>query len=404
MRIITGSLLLVWAVIAIAANASGRGDSITHQIGIDVRPSYAFSSFKDDVLRDMIHTDDAKRTKLASSYHLKYAFSFDADTEKGRFFPGSYQGIGLSVNDFANRHGLGVPVSVYVLQGAPMWRISRKLSLDYEWNFGVSFGWKPCRGGDDYTSIDTQSNLIVGSRVNAYINIGLMLRWHMPNNWSMSAGLDMTHFSNGNTSFPNPGVNLAGLRIGVSRSFGRQTPQTARHAKISEISDTTKDGRRRISYDLTAYGAWRKRVYRGGDTPVLLRGHFPVAGISFAPMYEVARIFRAGVSADFQWDRSTDLKRHYASGSDSDDIRFYRPPFFSQVCGGLSARAELVTPYMSVNCGIGYNFVGPPETRASYEMANLKIHLPKGMYLNIGYQLLNFSKQNNLMLGLGVRL
>ena len=34
-------------------------------------------------------------------------------------------------------------------------------------------------------------------------------------------------------------------------------------------------------------------------------------------------------------------------------------------------------------------------------MANLKIRVLKGLYVNIGYQLLDFEKQNNLMLGLG---
>ena len=387
------------AITSLSVNASEKdtlenGRSFSSVIGIDVRPSYACSSFKDDVLRDMIHSDDARKTRFASSYHLKYSFSKSPSTEGGRFFPGVYQGLGLSVNDFANRRGLGVPINLYLLQGAPVWRISDRLSLDYEWNFGVSMGWKPCREANDYSSIDAHSNLIVGSKVNAYINLGIMLRWRVTDHWSITAGLDGTHFSNGNTSFPNPGVNLCGVRVGVSRSFRPSLRQG------DFLPDTTKL-KYKLSYELTAYGAWRKRVYRGGEKPVLLRGHFPVAGFSFAPMYEVARIFRAGVSADFQWDESTNLRKHYASGSNSDDIRFYRPSFISQVCAGVAARAELVMPYFSVNCGIGYNFVGPEETRASYQMANLKIYVTKGLYLNIGYQLLNFSKQNNLMLGLG---
>lgn len=379
---------------AAEAETTAETDSIVSFVSMDCRPSYAFSSFKDDVLRDIVQSEDAKKTRFAGSYHLKYAFSHSQCSQAGRFFPGAYQGLGISVNDFHNRKGLGIPVSVYVLQGAPVWHISSRLSLDYEWNFGASFGWKPCRGSDDYTSLDASSNLIVGSNVNAYINLGLMLRWQLSRQWSVSAGIDMTHFSNGNTSFPNPGVNLCGVRIGVTRGFGG-------HSVRSVSCPDTMRIRYRFSYDLTAYGAWRKRVYRGGEEPILLHGHFPVAGLSFAPMYDVAGIFRAGVSADFQWDESTDLRRHYGEGSTADDIRFYRPPFFSQVCAGLAARVELVMPYFSVNCGIGYNVAGPEEARASYQMANLKVYLTEGLFLNVGYQLLNFSKQNNLMLGLG---
>ena len=134
---------------------------------------------------------------------------------------------------------------------------------------------------------------------------------------------------------------------------------------------------------------------------MLLKGHYPVVGLDISPMWQIKKIFRAGGSLDFQWDESTDLKRHHAYGDTSDDIKFYRPPILSQICVGVSGRAELVMPIFSVNVGIGYNFIGPEETRASYQLANLKVRFTEHFYLNIGYQLLNFQKQNNLMLGLG---
>ena len=71
------------------------------------------------------------------------------------------------------------------------------------------------------------------------------------------------------------------------------------------------------------------------------------------------------------------------------------------MCLGISGRAELVMPIFSVNVGIGYNIIGPEETKATYELANLKVRITEHFFLNIGYQLLNFQKQNNLMLGLG---
>ena len=363
-------------------------------LGVDFRPSYIFSSYRDDYLEDRLDMDNATSTHLNSAINLKAGFRFSPDSPQGKFFPGVWQGIGAGLNLFNHPKGIGTPVTLYVFQGAPVWDITPRLSLFYEWNFGASFGWKPSDG------LMGQSNLIVGSKVNAYINLGAGLLWHIDRRWSLTAGIDLTHFSNGNTSFPNPGVNSAGLRIGVTRSFGPDY-NSATVAPYIGGRDLTSQQRHKISYDLTLYGAWRKRVYRGDDHPALLRGHFPVAGLNFAPMWEVARIFRTGISADFQWDQSTDLKHHRVEGSPDDNPLFYRPPFFSQVSAGLSARAELVMPIFSVNFGIGYNFISPSESRASYEMANLKVHLIKGLYLNVGYQLLNFSRQNNLMLGLG---
>lgn len=367
-------------------------NKIISSVGFDVRPSYAFSSYHDDILQSMIDAASAKKTTFATSLHLKYGFTFSPSTPQGRFFPGAWQGLGASVNFLGNNKGIGTPISIYAFQGAPIYRFSERLSLYYEWNFGASLGWKKC---DGYTAY---SNLIVGSKVNAYINLGAGLRWKITDEYVLFAGIDLTHFSNGNTSFPNPGVNMAGIKIGVTKSFGR-IPQGDNNSQYNR-EDSIKN-KRKWGVDVTAYGAWRKRVYRGGEDPILLNGRFGVIGINVAPMYRVSKIFRAGASVDVQWDESTDLKRHYASGTTADDILFYRPKVFDQMCWGISGRAELVMPIFSVNVGIGYNIIGPEETKATYELANLKVRITDHFFLNIGYQLLNFQKQNNLMLGLG---
>lgn len=389
-------VISIVSVIVFCLNTFGENNAtcskIRSGIGLDVRTSYAFPSYKDDILSSMVDIESARATKLATSIHLKYSFSFAPDTPQGSFYPGAWQGIGTSINFLGNQKGIGTPISVYAFQGAPVYKISERISLYYEWNFGASFGWHKCDGEVAY------SNLIVGSKVNAYINLGAGLRWKLNDRCAVTAGLDLTHFSNGNTSFPNPGVNMAGIRIGVTSDIGKESSMP--NKAISFDVDTIRR-RHKLQFDVTAYGAWRKRVYRGGDTPVLLHGHYPVVGIDISPMWQIKKIFRAGCSVDFQWDQSTDLKRHYAFGSTSDDIRFYRPPILSQICAGISGRAELVMPIFSVNVGIGYNLIGPEETRASYQLANLKVRFTERFFLNIGYQLLNFQKQNNLMLGFG---
>ena len=194
---------------------------------------------------------------------------------------------------------------------------------------------------------------------------------------------------------------MAGLRIGVIRCLSGSYAdiENGRESNLREQSEG--NSKRRPEFDVTLYGAVRKRVYRGGETPILLNGRFAVAGLDIASMWRVSRNFRAGASVDFQWDESTDLKRNHVEGTVADDILFTRPSFLRQVCVGVSGRAELVMPLFSVNVGIGYNVIGPEETRASYQLANLKIRLTDAVSLNIGYQLLDFQKQNNLMLGVG---
>lgn len=389
----TGSLLIFVFLPFMLCMEAVASDSIrsgfSHTLSLDVRPAHAFPSYRDDILRDMLDIELAKKTEIATSLHLQYGFTFPQESKQGSICPDAWQGIGTAVNFFGNPKGIGTPVSIYAFQGAPVWKFSERLSMYYEWNFGTSFGWRPCDGKVAY------SNLIVGSRVNAYINLGAGVRYRLSDAWSLMAGLDLTHYSNGNTSFPNPGVNLAGLRIGLVHMMGRRASNSALPYNSLFMPY------RRLRFDLTLYGSLKKRVYRGGDSPVLLNGRFAVAGLDISPMWRIARNFRAGLSLDLQWDESTYLKRHHVSGTTSDDILFTRPPFLRQICVGLSARAELVMPVFSVNVGIGYNLIGPEETRASYQLACLKIRLSDAFFLNVGYQLLNFQKQNNLMLGLG---
>ena len=95
---------------------------------------------------------------------------------------------------------------------------------------------------------------------------------------------------------------------------------------------------------------------------------------------------------------------YWVDGFDTDDIRFYQPPFSKQISLGISGRAELTMPIFSVNVGIGYDFVNPKGNKAFYQSLALKTFVTKNLYLNVGYRVGSFKDPQNLMLGLGVRL
>lgn len=377
--------------LAATGDSSATSTAIISHLGLDVRGAYVGSSTS--ALRDAgYYGDDEKVLHSAMSAHIKYSFSYSPSTRTGRLYPGAYQGIGLSVISFFDNSRIGSPVGVYLFQGAPVVRLAPRLTFDYEWNFGASFGWKK------YHEDRPPVNLIVGSPINAYINLGFMLRYRLAPQWSVAAGIDMTHWSNGNTSWPNPGVNSIGARAGLIYSFdSRGSSHT-----LADMRDT-EPVRPHFSYDLVVYGAARKRMIHINDTPQLLPGRFGVAGLNFAPMYNFNRFFRAGISADVQYDESSDLGKYWVDGTFGDDIKFRRPPFFHQVSLGLSARGELVMPIFSINAGMGYNILGNHDTRNFYQVLALKINVWRSVFLHVGYQLNSFRNPNNLMIGLGYR-
>ena len=385
--------LFLFLYLSIGSLRAERTDSLSgnrtsHYIGLEVRPAYVFPTRS--FFRGNNATGEAIRTSISA--HLRYAFRFAPDTRLGKLYPQTYQGIGMSFNSFFNKAEIGTPVALYVFQGAPIIHLTERLSLNYEWNFGAAFGWKK------YDPLDNPYNVVVGSRINAYLNLGLFLNWQLPQAWHLTIGADLTHYSNGNTNYPNSGVNTVGMRIGMARSFGGTTKAKPLHEEAFPL-------KKRFSYDLVVYGSTRKRGLIYPDHGELVPGSFAVAGLNFNPMYRVNKYFRAGVSLDAQYDESANLMEYLVEGTSGEDMKFYRPPFREQFAVGLSLRAELNMPIFAVNFGVGRNIICQGiDTDVFYQVLALKAFVTRRLFLHVGYQLSDFKNPNNLMLGLGWRL
>lgn len=388
-------LMLLMAVNGATAQTGSRSTGLekdsasyqlVHKIGFDIRPGYVTptSSFLEG------YNGRQREIDRSLSVHLKYAFQFGKDSYLRRLYPYAYQGIGVSYSTFFASSELGNPVTVYAFQGSRLATLSPRLSLDYEWNFGASFGWQK------YDSYSNPHNEVIGSKVNAYINLGFMLNWQFHPQWNLTGGVDFTHYSNGNTHYPNGGVNPIGARVGVVHTFGGDEAMSA-YTRPLAIKP-------HISYDLVVYGATRKKGFATEHETCLVPGSFGVVGLNFNPMYNFNKYFKAGVSLDAQYDESANIKEYKVNGTYNEDMKFHRPPFSEQFTVGLSARAELVLPIFSINVGIGQNVIcDGDDTTGFYQILALKTSVTRNLFLHVGYQLSKFKEPNNLMLGFGYR-
>ena len=214
-----------------------------------------------------------------------------------------------------------------------------------------------------------------------------------------SVGLDGTHYSNGNTTYPNPGVNSVGLSVGLAWIINPEG--VSREATPEEIR---RADRRRWFYDIMAYGAWRRRVVRVDDQEQLCPGRFGVAGLQFSPLLALNRYVAVGPALDLQWDESAGLAPYHVEGTWDENIKFRRPPFGKQLSAGVSAHAELTMPIFAVNVGLGCELLNPKGDKRFYQSLALKTFVTRRFFINVGYRLGNFKDPQNLMLGAGVRL
>lgn len=358
-----------------------------HRVGLEFRPGYVFST--NSFLQGLNQAD--KPVRNAYAVHLKYSFQYHPGTWADRVYGGAYQGVGAAYSNFGNTAELGNPLSLYLFQGARIVGISPRLSFNYEWNFGLSLGWKP------YDPQDNRYNVMIGSGMNAYINTNFYFNWILSPQFDLTAGVSLTHYSNGNTGFPNAGLNMASFKAGLVYNINRR-----RNELLKTLCPYVPAFPRHVCYDLVVFGSWRRKGYRDGDVFVPSPLAYKVIGMNLAALYNVSYKFRAGVALDGVYDASANV--FALEVYDGGNRHFVKPPFNAQIALGVSGRAEYVMPYFIVGIGMGTNILHRGgDLKAFYQMLVLKVKVTRNSFLHIGYNLQEFRTPNYLMLGIGYR-
>ncbi len=365
---------------------------LLHRVGVDSRAEYIVQT------NPFLRGANSRLTPIRFAWdaHLNYSFRFRPESPIDRIYGGAYQGIGVAYYALQNSTELGDPIAIYLLQGGRIARIGSRLTFNYEWNFGLSFGWQP------YDPATNQFNQMIGSKVNAYLNADFYLSYLFLRRFELTAGVALTHFSNGNTKFPNAGLNMVGAKIGLTYNFGPSEPLLPR----KPFRILRPSFHRHMSYDLTFFGSWRRSGIMVGDKQYAVPNAFPVAGFNAAAMYNFGYKFRAGVSLDGVYDGSANiyLKDQIVPMGGANDLEYDTPSLDRQMALGISARAEFVMPYFTIGMGFGANVLHKGgDLKAFYQMLTLKIAASRRIYLHVGYCLKNFETPNYLMLGVGMR-
>ncbi|MCD7963030.1 MAG: acyloxyacyl hydrolase [Rikenellaceae bacterium] len=304
-----------------------------------------------------------------------------------------YHGVGIALNDFRNYSELGNPWSFYVFQGARIFRLSPTLSVFYEWNFGISTGWKY------YDKENNLYNTSVSSKNNAYINANFFFVWSISRTLDLSAGLALSHFSNGNTKQPNSGVNVFSGTVNMTYNIGRIYKEHVKSIRIRELNFD-----KHMIYELVLFGSWKRRgiLLYGNETTQLVNSKpFGVGGITFSPLYSINPRLRLGGALDIVYDASANVTySDYNYGK----FDYYIPKFSDRLSAGIAAKVDYVMPIFTISVGLGMEVLRNGEDyRRFYQSLTLKTSLTERLFLNLGYRIKDFSLPSFLMLGVGYR-
>ena len=302
--------------------------------------------------------------------------------------------IGPAFFTFGDRAELGNPLSLYIYQGARLFNITNYLSFNYELNLGLSFWWK------NYNQFYNEYNKIIGSKVNAYINVNTYFLWKLYDNLSLTTGIGVSHFSNGNTKLPNAGLNTVSFKLGLDYKFSSDNTNN-REKNFNDSNETNYN--KFFNLDLTLFGSYRRKVVNYEGEMVSSPYKYLVLGFNIAPMYNIGHKFRTGISIDGLYDSSSGV--HVPESKRGDLPKIVNADFRNRLALGLSARFEYVMPIFTIGAGIGTNILkGDSDLRSVYQLLYLKAYYIKRSYIHIGYSLHNFDTPNFLMLGVGVTL
>lgn len=300
-------------------------------------------------------------------------------------------GIGFYAVDFFNSTELGTPSALYGFFAGPI-KSFRRWSIDYQLGLGLTYNWQP------YNADLNPYNYAIGSYKTVYIDAGVVADIPLGKHFNMQYGFSFTHFSNGASSLPNLGINLAATKIGLKYNFGKQRPEI-KDWKIPKYDDDNEFffavsfGSKQIEYDTSRPGL-DQRYY---DVNYLM------TTLSFVYHRQLNHSIKVGGGLDLSYDGTLSAVA-YVNGVTNEPVEL---PFSDKIGLGVMGSFEWVIARMSVLLQPGYHVIRKEvkgQTPPLYQRAGVKYHIFPNTFAGIYIKAYNFSVADYIEWTIGHRI
>jgi hypothetical protein len=371
--------------------AQSAGDE---QNGSDTYTSIGLNYHAGKVLptNDFLKGENSAGKPIDYFQALRIEFSWQTtgrkDWERVYNYP-SY-GIGFYGADFFNEEELGQPSALYGFFNGAFKRWGNWV-FGYNIGFGLTWNWNP------FDPDANVYNIAIGSYKTVYIDLGLSLQYRLSRRFDVDFGFSFTHFSNGATSVPNFGINLAAPRIGLTYQFQPERPELI-SAPVPEYQPAgewligVSVGAKQVEFDTAKTGLSTR--YLGVD--------YGIATITSTWSRQFGYTSKAGIGLDLSYDGSTSAQVDVSDGK-PDKVSV---PFADKISLGTHATYEQVIDRLSILLGVGYYLLRkkiegqPPKF---YQKLGIKYHVSDHWFAGIILRVYDFGVADYIEWNVGYR-
>ncbi|MBN2892050.1 MAG: acyloxyacyl hydrolase [Bacteroidales bacterium] len=159
--------------------------------------------------------------KPIKEYNLQFGYQTTGNKDWQRNWGYPELGFGFYYANLENTDVLGSSKATYLYIDAPFFR-GNILSLNYFFGIGTAYLSKPF----DYKTNNT--NIAIGSHLNIFANLNIETQIRT-RRIIYFTDIGLTHYSNGGTKFPNLGLNVPAISVGLKY----KTADFNKHKKMS---------------------------------------------------------------------------------------------------------------------------------------------------------------------------
>lgn len=295
----------------------------------------------------------------------------------------AYPIIGLSVwySPLGGFSEIGSVIAVYPFINFPLVK-GEKQSLNFRLGLGIGYLT------NHYNRTKNYKNFAIGSNFNFAGSLFLEYRRTVSKMITLTAGLGLTHFSNGATKTPNFGMNQITATIGITTYLRRPNPQL-NNKILPKLYPFEFDGKKSLDFDIGITIGLKDMTQQFGE-------RFMVYAIAANIFKQVSWKSKFGIGFDLTYDGSDNYVLEWNGTPADNNWQILKP--------GISAAYQLLIGRVSFMFNFGLYLAGKERSEGDiYQKLTLRYLFTDHFFASLAVNS-NWGKAEYVGFGVGYQL